>query len=265
MNPSALSRLLRDSLPALFECTDAPRGAVRVRTPLLYPDGDRIDLFVVEEDGAYLLTDFADTTGWLRLQSVSGDLTRNQRELIDDVCLTLGIGHERGQLVVRVDERSAITDALHRLGQAALRVADVQFTFRPHEPASIADDVDGWLRAQSFNVLRNVKRDGGSGLEWTVDYEVSSDDRTSFLFLLTGGTPSAVRERSVHVFAGCSDLRERTRGPSSIEMISLFDDASDGWREENLRLVEKVSHAVRWSERGELARLLANRAMPLRA
>lgn len=262
MNPSVLSKLLRDSIPALFECTEAPRGAVRVRTPLFFPDGDRIDLFVVEQDGAYLLTDFADTTGWLRMQSVSGEMTPNQRALVDDVCLTLGIRRERGQLMVRVAERTAITDALHRLGQAALRVADIQFTFRPHESGSIADEVDGWLRAQSFNILRSVKRGGSSGIDWTVDYEVSSNDRTSLLFLLAGDTPSAVRQRSAQVFAGCSDLRDRTPEPSPIEMISLFDDDSAGWREEHLRLVEKVSHAVRWSQREELARLLANGALP---
>ncbi len=263
MKPHDLSELLRDGLPSLFKCADAAQGAVRVRTPLLYPDGDLIDLFVLEQDGTYLLTDYGDTLGWLRMQSVSGELTENQRALVDDVCLTLDIRRDRGQLILRVSERTEIADALHRLGQAALRIADVQFTFQPHATRSIADEVDGWLREQAFSIRRGVKRSGGSGIAWTVDYEVSADDRTSLMFLLAGDTPSAARRRSVQVFASCSDLSAPARGPLPAEMVSLFDDTSGVWREENLNLVKKVSHVVKWSEREKLARLLANRMMPM--
>ena len=135
MNPADISGTLRDTLPTLFECSSAPDGAVRVRTPMLYPDGGLVDAFVVELGGQYLVTDFGDALGWLRMQSASGRLTANQRELVADVCQTLGVERDRGQLTLRCRDRSELADAIHRLGQAAVRVADIQYTFFCPQPA----------------------------------------------------------------------------------------------------------------------------------
>ena len=133
MNPADISGALRDTLPTLFECSHAPEGAVRVRTPMLYPDGGLVDAFVVEQGDEYLVTDFGDALGWLRMQSASGSLTADQREQLHDVCQTLGIERDRGQLTLRCRDRSELADAIHRLGQAAVRVADIRdaFAFRP--------------------------------------------------------------------------------------------------------------------------------------
>ena len=45
------------ALPALFECTPAPVEGIRVRTPMMYPDGSIVDVFVLERDGGYTVTD----------------------------------------------------------------------------------------------------------------------------------------------------------------------------------------------------------------
>ena len=116
MDPAELSGTLRDTLPGLFECSLAPGGAVRVRTPMLYPDGDLVDAFVVEQGGEYLVTDFGDALGWLRMQSADDRLTPGQRRLAGDVCRTPGIERDGGQLTLRCRDRAEIADAVHRLG-----------------------------------------------------------------------------------------------------------------------------------------------------
>lgn len=258
MNPSELDAVLRDALPMLFECSAAPRDAVRVRTPMLYPDGDLVDAFVAEVDGGYLVTDFGDAVGWLRMQSVSGDLNANQRALANDVCQTLGIEHDRGQLTVRCRERSELADAIHRVGQAAVRIADIELTFRPRAPRpTIADEVGGWLKAQRIEAARNVRRSGRSGHDWAVDYEVTADAGTSFVFLVGGDTHAAIWQRAMQVFVGCSDLREQATA-----LVSLFDDSAE-WRDESINLVREVSWPVMWSRRDELARVLTGAAVPL--
>ena len=198
MNPAELSDTLRDTLPGIFECSLAPRDAVRVRTPMLYPDGDLVDAFVVEQGGEYLVTDFGDALGWLRMQSASDRLTPNQHGLVEDVCQALGIERDRGQLTLHCRDRAEIADAVHRLGQAAVRVADILFTFRPQAatPAvadRVADEVDGWLRSRSLPVERGVRRSGRSGHSWEVDYRISTAEGTALVFLLTGGAPPPPR------------------------------------------------------------------------
>jgi hypothetical protein len=45
-------------------------------------------------------------------------------------------------------------------------------------------------------------------------------------------------------------------GATPIRFLSLFDDTSDVWGEEDFRLVESVSDVCRWSQPDELVQAL---------
>ena len=130
MNAASLSTSLQEAVPPLFVCSPAPQDGVRVRTPMLYPDGGVVDVFVLERNGRYIVTDFGDTLGWLGLQSVSKKRTKKQEALIQDVCLTLRIENLRDQLMLRDVPRGALGDSVLRVAQAAVRVSDLWFTLR---------------------------------------------------------------------------------------------------------------------------------------
>ncbi len=255
MNASDLCDALRDSLPALFECAVAPRGAIRVRTPLLYPDGGMVDVFVEERGAGYVVTDYGDALGWLRMQSAGGKLSPKQRWMIDDVCLTLGVELDRGQITLRCEDRSALSDAVHRGAQAVLRVSDVWFTFRTRPGESIADEVDDWLRQRPFTYERAIRRSGHSGRDWTVDYEIMSGTHKSLVFLLSTGSRAVARRLSEHVVAGCFDLLQSAE-VSQASLISLFDDTADVWQPEDINLVQNVSKTVMWSRPDEFEQAL---------
>ena len=256
MNPSRLCDSLRDSLPALFECALAPEGAVQVRTPFMYPDGGIVDVFVEERGGDYLLTDYGEALGWLQMQSFSDELTRGQHRLVEDVCLTLGVELDRGQLTLRCAEASALGEAVQRLGQAGVRVSDVWFTFQARAVGTIADEVDDWLRERRFDFERNVSRNGRSGRVWTVDYQVVADSNTSLVFLLSTGAQSWARRLSERIVAECTDLSHLALGSPNTSFVALFDDTADVWREEDFALVEGVSRIAIWSRPDEFERIL---------
>ena len=133
MNADELGVSLGKSLPALFECTPAPREGVRVRTPLMYPDGGMVDVFVVEQDGGCYVTDFGETLGWLRLQSASSRRSPKQTRMVEDACQPLGVKLDRGQLMLRANTADGLGEAVLRLAQAAARVSDLWFTFREED------------------------------------------------------------------------------------------------------------------------------------
>ena len=130
MNSIELCESIARTLPALFECAPAPREGVRVRTPMLYPDGDIVDIFVLDRGNYHLLTDFGDALGWLSLRSISPRRSPRQLELVKDVCRTLGTELSRGQLTLKVDADGDMAEAVIRLAQAVVRVSDIWFTFR---------------------------------------------------------------------------------------------------------------------------------------
>ena len=51
MNAVTLCACSATGRASLFVCSPAPQEGVRVRTPLLYPDGGVVDVFVLERNG----------------------------------------------------------------------------------------------------------------------------------------------------------------------------------------------------------------------
>lgn len=256
MKPSDLCATLRSGLSALFECSLAPQGAVRVRTPFMYPDGDLIDVYVEQRGEEYLVTDYGEALGWLRMHSFSERLTSNQCRMADDVCLTLGVELDRGQISLSYRDTAELGEAVHTLGQAAVRISDIWFTLRTRAIGSIGDEVEEWLQERSFRFERNRQHTGRSGRMWRVDFQVVAEAKKSLVFLLSTGTQAWARRMSERVVAGCTDLIHLAHQPPGTAFVSLFDDTIDVWRDEDFALVQRFSSIATWSKPDEFEAIL---------
>lgn len=256
MNDTELCTAIGRSLPPLFTCSPAPQEGVRVRTPMLYPDGDVVDVFVLERGATYTVTDFGDALGWLGLQSVSRRPSRRQEALVQDVCQTLHIELVQDQLVLRQVLRDGLAESVLRVAQAAVRVSDLWFTLRSQALQTTADEVDEWLREKQIPYERAVQRQGRSTRTWTVDFATQANNRTALVFLLSTGTRGAVHRLAEHVVAGCVDLNHLKTTEQGLSFVSLFDDTEDVWRAEDFNLVSEQSEIARWSRPDEFERLI---------
>ena len=256
MNTIDICSQLRETTPALYKCFPAPVTGIQIRTPLMLPDGDTIDVFVVEDSSGLMVTDFGCALGWLRTQSIRGQLTPRQRFLLDDVCMTLEIEYDRGQLrsgPVGMDE---LGEAVQRVAQAVVRVSDLWFTFRTQAWESLADEIDAWLSERDISFERRARTTGRSGRTWPVDYKTSVLTHTSFVFLLATGSRGAVHSITNRVFTGCHDINASIDGSGDRKLVSLFDDTVDVWRSEDFTLLESVSEIARWSSPEEFEEIL---------
>ena len=262
MNTMDVCDSISRGLPDLFECTPAPREGVRVRTPFTYPDGTIVDIFVLDRGGSYTLTDFGETLGWLRMQTVSEKRTANQRRLMDDVCRNLGVELYRGQLVLRDCASHEMSDAIFRVAQAAVRVSDVWFTMRHRTVQSSAStEVSRWLDEREIKFDANVKHRGTSGIEWTIDFQTYPNGtavpaRPSLVFLLSTRSQTAVRRITSHVVAAYYDLDKLLIHDHRPKFVSLFDDRADVWQEQDYLLVSQLSSVATLSRRAELEHIL---------
>ena len=256
MNPNQLYKSIAETLPALFECSPAPQEGIRVRTPLMYPDGGIVDVFVLESGGRYDITDFGEALGWLRMQSQGGNRSSNQNRMIKDTCQTLGVELHRGQLVITLEEGDAIGEGVLRLAQAVVRVSDLWFTLRKRSPENTAIKVNNWLTTRKIPFQRSVRQPGKSGRNWTIDYRTDTIQRTSFVFLLSTSSRSAVRRIAEHALAGWVDLDYLKTDQPMLTFVSLVDDTDDLWQDDDFGLVEQYSEVARWSQRDEFERIL---------
>ena len=227
-----------------------------MRTPLLYPDGGVVDVFVLGNRSGYKITDFGDAMGWLGLQSVSQHRSPKQQALVQDVCQTLRIDMIQDQLVLHDVTKDTLGESVLRVAQAAVRVSDLWFTLRSRSFQTTADEVDEWLREKQIYFERRVQKQGRSTRNWAVDFETRTDNRTSLVFLLSTGTRGAVRRLAEHVLAGCVDLNHLKANQPDLAFVSLFDDTEDVWSPEDFSLVNEYSEIARWSRPDEFESLL---------
>ena len=130
MMPDEAQRTLHEQIRSQLSCAPGPRDEVRVLTPLMYPDRDTIDVFVFARDGQLVATDHGDAIGWLftRCGVSYSELSARQRGLLDDICRSLGVAFEQGELTVRCAETARLAQSVMLVAQAIARVADLSYT-----------------------------------------------------------------------------------------------------------------------------------------
>ena len=248
-------RAIQDEIGALFTCTEHG-DYCRIRTPYLYPDGDNIDLFCAVDGDMITVTDLAETTGWLWMQSQSLRRSPKQNRLIEDTCVTHGVEFYRGMLQARCQPGDSLTEVVTRVAQAALRVSDLWFTFRTNAVESITDEVAAYLTERALPFDRAEKLVGRSGRGWTIDFHVHTGERGTLVYVLSTGNRSSAPKVTEHVLAAWHDLNHLATGAEALHFVSLFDDTADVWAEADFHLVESLSIVSRWSRPDEFAEVL---------
>jgi hypothetical protein len=120
-------RILK-SIGRLFGCRK--EGAyIRIRTPYLYPDGDVIDLYCLDSGDQLEVTDLGETSRWLRTQTLDVRRSAQEAALIADICVNYGVEWSNGMLQAQVRSVDDLGDAVVRVAQAAIRVADGRLAF----------------------------------------------------------------------------------------------------------------------------------------
>lgn len=125
MNGSALCRFLGEHLPPSFECRLAPQGAVQVCTPLLYPDGGLVDVYVQKLEDEYQVTDFGEAWVQLQDQTLCEGLTSDQRRESEEVCQAWGATLHNVEIRLHCPEATALCEAVQHLAHAAAQAAEI--------------------------------------------------------------------------------------------------------------------------------------------
>ncbi len=256
MNNDRIFESLQRGFGDQFICTDFD-DFQRVQTPYLYPDGEHIDLYCKSKNGVITITDFAETTGWLSMHSVSGSRSNSQILMIEDACVTHGVEFQRGMIQARCSSVDELAPVFTRVAQAALRISDLWFTFRTSDADSkesvadeVADCLDGWRLAYK----RKIKHSGRSERAWTIDFEVTADHASKLVQILSSPTRSGKSRVTEHVAAAWFDLKHSESFKhlhNNAGFISLFHDENNVWKDQDYRLLEPLSTISKWSNREE--------------
>jgi hypothetical protein len=235
-----------------------PKGHVRLETRFFYPDRSAIDLFIknpMQTGDKLILTDMGYTTSWLSDVLVKPWQSKKRARFVEDALRVLDVHQEGGALATEfTKDPGSLVDAIVRLGQACVRVADLTFTRRSALQVYAAEEVEEILTDADLPYEPNAELPVRGGNIVTVDFLVHGRKRDTALITLLPDTQGAAHSASVEVFRKMYDLQVSDR----IEQrISVYNDKVNVYRTEDLDRLMDVSDLIGISHRDELQGRLA--------
>lgn len=228
-----------------------PKGHLRLETKFLYPDRSSVDVFVVK--ATTQLSDLGQTTSWLADLQIRPWQSKKRQRFLEDALYVLGVQRSGGALETSFEPtHESLEDAVIRLGQACVRVADLSFTRRSSFQASVTDEVEELIADAELEYQPNVSLPGRRGNAVVVDFLVEGRRRKSAVLTLAAQATTTAHSLANEVFRKHYDLAERGE-----QRVTVFDDRIDVYRPEDLDRLRDVCEVVPFSARQDVVALLA--------
>jgi hypothetical protein len=238
-----------------------PRGHLRLETKFLYPDRSSVDVFVLHPPPgsivptAPVLSDLGQTTTWLADVQVRPWQSKKRQRFIEDTLYTLGIHQNGGALETSFEPlHDSFEDAVIRLGQACVRVADLFFTRRSTLQVNATEEVEELISDAELPYEPNAQLAGRHGNVVVVDFLVAGRRNKSAVLTLAAQYTASAHSSANEVFRKLYDLDTPMR---SEQRVTVYDDRYDVYRSDDLDRIRDLSELVPLSAQRDVVALLA--------
>lgn len=259
---SADLRSLREELaafPLAHECEALDDGSIRIVTPLLYPDGSRVEILhypKVDLFGSSRLSDQGRTAAMLAGYHVVIEGYEKRQQILTSICDTLGVHHSSGELSVIIPPGEGLADALLRLAQACVRAADLHYTQSFRAQSDFHEIFSAFLHQERPDNIEEYSIEGRFGRRIKVDfYTHQGREKDNLIITLFSANETSSHAVANDVFCRWYDL-DRYR--EKYQFITVVDSTSKSFRAADLNRVASVSRVLSYpAETDTLRELLA--------
>lgn len=234
------------------------KGHMRLETAFLYPDGASIDLFIENRDPLLppeALTDFGQTMSWLLDVQVKPWMSKKRQRFLEDALRIYDVKQQGGALETKVaPDLANLVDAVMRLGQACVRVADLTYTRRTSAQAGIVEEVEEVLADADLDYDAAAELPGRYGKVVPVDFLVRGRKSSSAVIALSAANSSTAHTVANEIFRRWFDLDVPQRNE---QRVTVLDDRYDTYRTDDMQRLRDISNVIELSDRRTLTDLLA--------
>ncbi|HEY8668279.1 MAG TPA: DUF1828 domain-containing protein [Tepidisphaeraceae bacterium] len=224
------------AVPLVQGCDIIRNGMLRMATPFRYADGSQVDLFLGQQPDLFegwKLTDLGHTTAYLLDLHLKPWTTKRRKQIVTDICTALDVKREGGELAVYLKDGQMplLGDAMVRLGQACIRVADLAFTQRVRPANAFREEVEEFIEMDDLRYEPDIVLPGQFGKEVPVDFEVQGRRTKSLVQTLSTGNSAAAHGLSNEIFRRWYDLNQYHQ---THQFLTIYDASNDVFREDDL-------------------------------
>jgi hypothetical protein len=231
-------------LALVVECDVVKSGALRFATPFRYSDGSQVDLFLTEKDvlfgHKYVLSDFGQTTAYLLDLQIKPWATKRRKQVIADVCRALEVEQADGQLQIRLrdSDLADLSEAVVRLAQACIRVADLTLTQRLGAPSVFREELEEFLADENLEYEESITLVGRFEKDVPVDFRVYGRHVKSLVLTLSTANTAAAHGLGNEVFRRWYDLEPYR---PDHQAVTVWDTRNDVFHDDDLARLRDVS------------------------
>jgi hypothetical protein len=243
---STIKGLMKDFC-MVEHCDIIKNGWVRFSTPFLYPDGSHIDLFLGQIDGTqkgYILSDQGQTVSYLSDLHINPLKTKKRKEVLSDICETLNITSENGELFIRIPSdkiQGSIINATTRLVQACIRVSDFSLNQRFPTATSFKEDVEEFISKIDIPYEPDYKVLGKFGKEVYVDFKTTSSKRDDLILTISTSNSVSAHQVANEAFRKWFDISDKR---SAYEFITVYNSNNNFFKEDDLDRIKEFSSLI---------------------
>jgi hypothetical protein len=243
--PEEIRELVRSHLSSEVACEVLQPAGTRIGclTPLEYPDGDGIVVWVEPHGGHFDVTEYGEC-----LSVALTHPAQDHKALMDQAAQVgryQGLEFLEGRLISHSDE-AGLGEAVWRVALAAAHIAQASAAFTPkrrqHRENEFVVHVTRDFHRRNVPVERERKLEGGSGHTHTATLYVPDGES---IFEPIGGAGNLNQVSAVYAKFG--DL-SRANG---YRRFSLIDDRDRKPDEDIENMLTQVSNVVHWTRRDE--------------
>jgi Domain of unknown function DUF1828 len=232
-------------------CDEVSAGVLRISTPFAYPDGSQVDLFLesplqdaISGDFRKLtLSDLGQTVAGLLNLQIKPWKTKRRRQLVEDICASLGVALNGGQLEIRFtrNQFEKLPEFIVLLGQACIRVSDIAFTQRLRALTTFDEDFEEFIESIGVRYESPSVVAGRDERLVKVDYAVFSPTRPVLIQTLSAQNESAAHDQSVETFTRWFDLNVVETVRDSYRFMTIYDSETDAIRPADISRLYLIS------------------------
>ncbi len=227
--------------------------ACEITTPFLDRHNDYLQIYVVQENGHYILSDDSYTLSDLRMSGVEIK-TESRQQMLDTILAGLGVSRVDDELRV-IAQPSNLGEKKHNLIQAMLAVNDMFMVARPHVFSFFREDVEQFLRTHHVRFVSNINFHGQSGYTHSFDFIIPRSSQKPERVLKAINNPN--KETIFSLIFAWNDTR--ISRPTNSEAIAVLNDIDRTIPGDTLNALESYKITpLSWSQRTQYTEALAS-------
>lgn len=249
---SFCDRLEGEQFPG-FQCAQV-EDKYRIRSPLVFPDGHIVEFYAVQQGEVWYLTDVAETSRWLFMKKGGKDLTENQRDIAESICIGHQCNFVQDEIVRPVRRDTNVHLQCFRFAQCLADVAGLSRRFQFRDTAKFKDEVENTFGQWELDYERHIPIELPDEDRIYVDFRIAGQGGVNLVETLSAKSRSSAKQMVKKTIAHWDVIEELPEVSRSGRVSILDDTEEDVWPISLLQALAKHSELTKWSEPKDVQR-----------